>query len=34
MLEKAGFGHIMVCGDYCDEQASANDKVIIFVARK
>lgn len=34
MLERAGFREIMVNGEYCDEPATADDKVIIFVARK
>jgi SAM-dependent methyltransferase len=34
MLEKASFSEIMVNGDYCDEPATAGDKVIIFVAQK
>jgi len=34
MLEKAGFREIQVNGDYCDRPATADDKVILFVARK
>lgn len=34
MLEAAGFGQIQVNGDYRDEPATADDRVILFVARK
>jgi hypothetical protein len=34
MLERAGFGDIQVNGDYCDDPATAEDNVILFVARK
>lgn len=34
MLEKAGFQDTEVKGDYCDEPATADDEVILFIARK
>ena len=34
MLEKAGFYHIQVMGEYKDELATSQHKNIVFIARK
>jgi hypothetical protein len=34
VLRQAGFSEIQIFGDYSDEPATADHKVIIFVARK
>jgi hypothetical protein len=34
MLGGAGFDDILIFGDYSDEPATAESKVLVFVARK
>ena len=34
MLNHAGFGELKIRGDYSDEPATADNKYLVFVARK